>query len=59
MVAVDEHLERIRTEGSTIVRDVFDPDTATALVTRLDELERELGVTPADNGIENRSTVRI
>ncbi len=27
MVAVDEHLERIRTEGSTIVRDVFDPDT--------------------------------
>ena len=59
MVAVDEHLERIRTEGSTIVRDVFDPDTATALVTRLDELERELGVTPADNGFEGRSTVRI
>ncbi len=59
MVAVDEHLERIRTEGSTIVRDVFDPDTAAALVTRLDELERELGVTPADNGFEGRSTVRI
>ncbi len=59
MVAVDEHLERLRTEGSTIVRDVFDPDTATALVTRLDELERELGVTPADNGFEGRSTVRI
>ncbi len=58
-MGVDQHLERIRTDGYTIVPDVFDADMAAALVTRLEELEVELGVTPSDNSFEGRATVRI
>lgn len=59
MGEIDEHLGRIATQGYTVVPDVFDADTATALVGRLDELEAELAITPSDNSFEGRRTVRI
>lgn len=59
MGSVDEHLERIRETGFTVIADVIDPAAAGALVRRLDELESELGSVPSDNSFEGRSTVRI
>ena len=59
MGSVDEHLERIRATGFTVIPDVIDTAAAAALVRRLDELESELGAVPSDNSFEGRSTVRI
>ncbi|MEZ5238353.1 MAG: hypothetical protein R2716_05215 [Microthrixaceae bacterium] len=56
---VEEHLERISEDGWTVLHDVFDDDTAAALVDRLDELEDQLGIRAADNSFEGRNTVRI
>lgn len=59
MGSVDEHLERIRETGFTVIPDVIDAAAARTLVRRLDELESELGAVPSDNSFEGRSTVRI
>jgi ectoine hydroxylase-related dioxygenase (phytanoyl-CoA dioxygenase family) len=59
MGSVAEHLDRISTQGWTVVPDVVDPSTAAALIGRLDDLEFALGITPADNSFEGRATVRI
>ena len=58
-MGVEQHLERIGADGYTIVPDVFDAATAAALVTRSEQLEAELGVTPSNNSFEGRATVRI
>ena len=57
--AVREHLERIAEVGYTVVEDAIEPDLVDALVARLDELERELGIVPATNDFEGTATVRI
>lgn len=59
MVDVEGHLRRIEEDGYTIVPDVFDGETAATLIAELDRLERDLGIVPADNSFEGRSTVRI
>lgn len=59
MVDVEGHLRRIEEDGYAIVPDVFDGETAATLIAELDRLERDLGIVPADNSFEGRSTVRI
>lgn len=59
MVDVEGHLRRIEEDGYTIVPDVFDGETAATLIAELDRLERDLGIVPADNSFEGRSTARI
>lgn len=59
MDSLGEHLDRINTQGYTIVSDVFDAAAAAALVDRLDELESALEITPSDNSFEGRATVRV
>ncbi len=54
-----DHLQRIATEGYTVVPDAIPLDLVDALVDDLARLERELGVGPSRNGFEGRSTVRI
>ncbi|WP_334144896.1 phytanoyl-CoA dioxygenase family protein [Rhabdothermincola sp.] len=53
------HLDRIATDGYTIVEDAIEPDLVDALAEDLLRLERELQVTPADNSFEGRRTIRI
>lgn len=59
MASTEEHLAAIDEVGYTIVHDVFDAERARTLVATLDDLERSLGIAPADNRFEGRSTVRI
>jgi ectoine hydroxylase-related dioxygenase (phytanoyl-CoA dioxygenase family) len=59
MGTVTDHLADISGQGYTIVPDVFDGDTADALIAELDRLEDDLGVVPADNSFEGRSTARV
>lgn len=56
---VDSHLEAIREQGYTVVRDAFDPDLADAIVADLERLETDLGIGPARNSFEGTRTVRI
>jgi ectoine hydroxylase-related dioxygenase (phytanoyl-CoA dioxygenase family) len=58
-VAVAEHLEEIAAQGYTILPGVIEADLLAEMTEALDRLERDLGVVPADNGFEGRSTVRI
>ena len=53
------HVERVRTEGYTIVEAAIESDLIEALNAALIRLERELGARPADNGFEGRQTVRL
>ncbi len=57
--AAQDHVERIRADGYTIVEDAIEPDLVEALAAALNRLERDLGARPADNGFEGRATVRI
>lgn len=59
MVSTDAHLAAIDVDGYTIVHDVFDAEQAQALIDELERLERSLGIVPADNRFEGRSTVRV
>jgi ectoine hydroxylase-related dioxygenase (phytanoyl-CoA dioxygenase family) len=54
-----EHAARIAAQGYTIVEDAIEPDLVDALADDLLRLERELGITPANNAFEGASTVRI
>jgi ectoine hydroxylase-related dioxygenase (phytanoyl-CoA dioxygenase family) len=58
-VDVKAHARRIADEGYTIVEGAIEPELVDALNDDLLRLERELGVTPANNDFEGRSTVRI
>lgn len=53
------HLERIETEGYTILEDAIEPALLDALATDLDRLTRELDVEPAKNLFEGLATRRI
>ncbi len=53
------HLERLRRDGFTIVRQAIAPELVNALDAALLRLERELGAAPAANDFEGRHTVRI
>lgn len=56
---VADHLARIAAQGYTIVPDAIEGSLLDAVQDTLARLERDLGVTPADNGFEGRNTVRI
>ena len=53
------HIEAIRRDGYTIVRDAIAPDLVDSLNEALARLERELDAKPAENGFEGHRTVRI
>lgn len=53
------HLERIETDGYTILPDAIDVGLLDLLTEELVRLERDLGVGPAQNSFEGTTTVRI
>lgn len=53
------HRKRIAEQGFAILEDAIEPALTDALLDRLDQLEGELGVRPAKNRFEGRSTLRI
>jgi hypothetical protein len=57
--AIAAHLERVRTDGFTIVEDAIEPDLVSGLLEDLTRLETELAVTPAKNIFEGLKTIRI
>jgi len=57
--ALQQHLERIETDGFTIVEDAIEPDLVDALAEDLLRLERELGIVPSSNEFEGERTVRV
>jgi ectoine hydroxylase-related dioxygenase (phytanoyl-CoA dioxygenase family) len=59
MATVAEHVARVAADGYTILTDAIEADLLDALDEDLLRLERELGVSPADNSFEGRHTVRI
>ena len=56
---VNEHLDRIKRDGYTIVEDAIEPDLLDALSDDLARLERELDVKPATNDFEGSNTFRV
>jgi len=56
---LDAHIERLDRDGCTVVHDAFDVSTADALMTDIDRLETELGITMGGNGFEGRATTRV
>ncbi len=56
---IDEHVRRIDDVGYTIVEGAIDPDLIDALNDGLLRLERDLGISPADNDFEGVHTTRI
>jgi ectoine hydroxylase-related dioxygenase (phytanoyl-CoA dioxygenase family) len=57
--AMAAHADRVRTEGWTVVEHAIDLDLVDAIGDDLLRLERDLGITPADNLFEGRRTTRI
>ena len=55
----DEHAEKIRRDGYSIVEHAIESDLVDALAENLVRLEREMGVVPANNAFEGIKTVRI
>jgi ectoine hydroxylase-related dioxygenase (phytanoyl-CoA dioxygenase family) len=56
---LEAHVERIARDGYTIIPDAIEPELVRDLDADLQRLERELGVRPADNDFEGRSTLRV
>jgi ectoine hydroxylase-related dioxygenase (phytanoyl-CoA dioxygenase family) len=54
-----QHLSRIERDGYTIVEDVFEAAEAEATLAEIARLERELGITWANNDFEGRATKRV
>jgi ectoine hydroxylase-related dioxygenase (phytanoyl-CoA dioxygenase family) len=54
-----DHIDRLASEGYTIVADALPPSACDALVADLERLERELSIQPAGNRFEGRNTLRI
>jgi len=55
----DEHAERIRHQGYSIVENAIEADFLDALTADLERLERDLKIVPSDNSFEGARTVRI
>ena len=53
------HLQRVATDGYTIIEGAFDVALADELRTDLDRMERELPVVPAGNSFEGAATLRV
>ncbi len=56
---VEAHVQRVRTQGFTVIEDAFDPALADELKADLDRLEAERGVVPSGNDFEGARTLRI
>ena len=56
---LEAHLERVRTEGWTVIEDAIELDLVGALNEDLLRLERDLGIIPAGNLFEGLRTTRI
>ncbi len=56
---LDKHLERIETDGFTVIEDVFDADAAAGWLATLDRLVDELGIGRGPNDFEGFSTTRV
>jgi len=54
-----QHIERVRRDGYTVVDNAIEPGLIAALNAALERLERELDARPSTNGFEGRRTVRI
>jgi ectoine hydroxylase-related dioxygenase (phytanoyl-CoA dioxygenase family) len=54
-----QHIERVRTDGFTIIEGAIEPDLVDALAAALKRLERDLDARPALNAFEGQHTVRI
>jgi ectoine hydroxylase-related dioxygenase (phytanoyl-CoA dioxygenase family) len=55
----EQHVERIRHDGFTVVERAIEPALIDSLNAALERLERELAAKPAMNGFEGHRTVRI
>ena len=53
-----DHVERIATEGSTVLRGVLSADEVAALVDDLARVEAQEGIRPSTNGFEGTRTLR-
>ena len=54
-----QHIERVRTDGYTIVENAIEPDLVEVIAAALARLERELDAKPAMNAFEGHRTVRV
>jgi len=59
MATTEQHLERIASDGYTIVHDVFDAERADSIIAELERIEHDLAITPHDNSFEGAHTLRI
>jgi ectoine hydroxylase-related dioxygenase (phytanoyl-CoA dioxygenase family) len=59
MLATAEHVERIDTDGYTIIENAIDLDELDALAAELRGLEEFFDVQPATNGFEGTNTLRV
>jgi ectoine hydroxylase-related dioxygenase (phytanoyl-CoA dioxygenase family) len=57
--AVATHVEKVQTDGWSVVEDAIALDLVDAISDDLLRLERDLGIVPADNLFEGRRTTRI
>jgi ectoine hydroxylase-related dioxygenase (phytanoyl-CoA dioxygenase family) len=57
--AREQHIERVRRDGYTVVENAIAPDLVDALNEALTRLEHDLGAKPAGNAFEGARTVRI
>lgn len=55
----DEHAERVRRDGYTILSDAIESDLIDELAADLTRLERDLGIEPGKNRFEGRKTIRV
>lgn len=56
---IAQHVERVRTDGYTVVENAAEPEFVSALHDDLLRLERELGIATAKNRFEGRNTLRV
>jgi ectoine hydroxylase-related dioxygenase (phytanoyl-CoA dioxygenase family) len=56
---ISRHADRIAKDGYSIVENAIETDFVDALAADLLRLERELGIAPANNRFEGRSTIRV
>ncbi len=56
---LDEHAERIRRDGYSIVENAIETSLVDTLTENLDRIERERSIRPAHNAFEGEKTIRI
>jgi ectoine hydroxylase-related dioxygenase (phytanoyl-CoA dioxygenase family) len=54
-----DHIQRVATDGYTIVPDAIEPDLIAELTDELARLEKELDIKPSSNDFEGRQTLRV